>query len=162
MCLSVIVADGSRQEWVGRQCNVQVACRGSDIIGWIVCPCVYTRPNYQAGARNISGDCQRWQHEMSFELNSVCTQLKVNLARNFIEFDSRLKTSDQAWLCLVRSICRGRSRCHWALIARSKHTKGLNLLDEVCDAGPSSPSDPNHHDPYAHKYVHQVYGCPAW
>ena len=162
----VVVADGSRQEWVGRQCNIHVACRGSDRI-WLDCLslCIYKAQSPGRGEEYLRGlsAMATWDEFWVKFCHSVHNLRWIWLETAvFIEFDSQLETSDQAWLCLVRSICRGRSRCHWALIACSKHTKGLDLLDEAGDAGPSSPPDPNHHDPYAHKYVHQVYGCPAW
>lgn len=56
----------------------------------------------------------------------------------------------------VGCVCLG-----WTLVACSKNTKGLDLFDEVCDAGPATPANSDHHNPYTHEDVDHVDYCPA-
>lgn len=54
------------------------------------------------------------------------------------------------------------NRCsRWALITRCEDTEGVNLLNEVGDASPSTPANADHNNPYHNEYVDEVDSSPT-
>lgn len=59
----------------------------------------------------------------------------------------------------------GSGRCGWrwglALVALGEEAKGVDLLDEVGHAGPTSETKPNYEDPPDHERIQHVHPGPA-
>jgi hypothetical protein len=67
-------------------------------------------------------------------------------------------------LVLRRRRQRWPSRCvctWWALIALGEEAKRVDLLDEVCHAGPAAEPEANHQHPRHHERVHKEHPRPA-
>ena len=59
-------------------------------------------------------------------------------------------------------MCRRRGEGGLALVALGEEAKGVDLSNEVGDAGPAAEPEPDYQDPDHYEAVQYVHSRPAW